>query len=538
VLAAVTHVASEAALTDFSVESINGEETEEILNHPFELLLRKPNPLDSRYEFIYSTVAMKKLTGNAYWWMSRSNPTAPPDEIWLIPSHMIEPVPDGKMYLKGYLYHPGNGGVIPLEPYEICHFRSFNPFNRFVGLSAVESLVLAATGDIGMQTWNAKFFSQNNARLPGILTFEQYIEDGQWEKIKNDTREASKKRELMMLRGVGQGGVNWMQNAVSQKDMEFLLGRKANRDEMWTVLAPGLASMMDTNATEANAIAGRATFKERAVYPELVTMSEKITTTILPAYGDNLFGKYEDIRYVDRQLELLEQDTYAKSHTVEEIRREYYSDKPIGDERDQLFITQITADTGKAVEEPEIVEVVETTPPVEQDSMTPEEIKALVEIDKWDAKSVKAGKLTVWHNVNIPTMLYNALKSGEITFEQAREQVKGIKEKIEYQDDPVKVLPPVPDFSVLLQAMRLEVEGIKESSRGRDPQPVNVTVHNYPDEPVIVNVDPPIVNVEPAIVNVPEPVVTVTSETKDNAPDESADVVKAIRTLAKGRKKK
>jgi hypothetical protein len=63
-------------------------------------------------------------------------------------------------------------------------------------------------------------------------------------------------------------------------------------------------------------------------------------------------------------------------------------------------------------------------------------------------------------------------------------------------------------------------------------------VHNYPDEQVIVSVDPPIVNVEPTIVNVPEPVVTVTSETKDNAPDESADVVKAIRTLAKGRKKK
>jgi HK97 family phage portal protein len=543
VLAAVTHVATEAALVDFNVERAEGEDSAEIPNHPFELLLRKPNPLDSRYEFLYSTVAMKKLTGNAYWWLNRSNENAEPDEMWLIPSHMIKPVPDGKMYLKGYIYYPGGmQKEIALEPWEVCHFRSFNPFNRFLGLSAMESLAVASVGDLGMQTWNTKFFAENNARLPGILAFADYIDNDQWLKIKEDTREASRKRDLMMLRGVGQGGLNWLQNAVSQKDMEFLSGRKANRDEIWTVLAPGLASMLDTNA-----IAGRATFRERAVYPELVTMGEKISGTILPSYGDNLYGEFEDIRYVDRQLELQEQETFAKSHTVEEIRKEYYNEKPLGDERDKLFVTQITADTGKVVEPETVTEppvfdeeaVTETIPPVEQNALSPDDIKAIVELDKWDAKSNKAGKLTVWHNIAIPCDIYKAVKDKTMTFDEARGAIKRVSPVPEASEQVVIVDPtPIktPDYSFLLEAMRLEVQMIK--SAPVDPQPINITLHNHPSDP-----NPIIVESPTSIVNVPDqpaPVVNVKTEQApvNNPPDESADVVKAIRSLAKKSKKK
>jgi len=544
VLAAITHVASEAALVDFDVERLVGEETTAQENHPFEMLMRRPNPLDSRYEFLYGTVAMKKLTGNAYWWLNRTSESAPPDELWLIPSHMIVPVPDKQMYLKGYVYYPGNGQTIALEPWEIVHFRSFNFKNRFVGMSAIESLAQVAIGDIGMQTWNTKYFTENNARLPGILTFQNFIAPDQWEKIKQDTRDAAKKRELMLLQGVGEGGVNWLQNAVTQKDMEFLLGRKANRDEIWTVLAPGLASMLDTNATEANAIAGRATFRERAVYPELVAMQEKITTSILPSYGDNLYGAFEDIRYVDRQLELQEMAQYEKSHTIEEIRKEYYSDKPLGDDRDDKFPVQITADTGRPPEpEPEEAvsqddTITQTIPPTEQNTLSPEEVKALVEIDRWSDKSMKAGKITVWHNVSIPDPLYKAIKAGEMTFEQAREKIKHVTvtPAPEYSE-PTQT---VPDYSFLLDAIKLEVQAIKAA-----PQPSNITIHNHPGEPPIVNVtnEPPITNIttEPTIVNIPEqPPAQVTVKTEAPAAlDDSikTEAVEQLRKLAKKSKK-
>lgn len=351
VLQAVEITANAGAVSRFDVKRIiANEEPKDIPNHPFETLLQRPNPLDSRFEFLVATIEMWKLTGNCYWWLNRESEFDPPSEMWIIPSHMIQPVPDGKMFIRGYLYWPGNGMEIMLPPHEIVHFRRNNPFSRFIGLSAIEAIALVARGDLSMQEWNTRLFAENNARLPGILTFEQMIADPTWEKIKADTREAARKRELLMLRGVGGGGVHWMQNAVAQKDMEFLAGRQFNKEEIYNTLAPGLYSMLSENATEANSRTGRAAFAELTIYPMHVMMAEKITKDILPAYGSGrsrpLIGQFEDVRMEDKQLRLAEMIEYSKSHTVEEVRREFYGDEPLGDDRDRLLPSQITATSG------------------------------------------------------------------------------------------------------------------------------------------------------------------------------------------------
>jgi HK97 family phage portal protein len=455
VLAAVMHVASEAALTTFSVEKLEGEDSKEIKNHPFELRIRRPNDLDSRYEFLYGTVAMKKLTGNAYWWMNRTNENAEPDELWLIPSHMIKPLPDKQMYVKNFLYYPGNGMEIALEPWEVVHFRSFNPFSRFLGLSAIESLALTAQATFGMQKYSNKVYNESGGRPPAFILFAEMINDDQWDKIKTDTRKAAVEKDFMMLRGTGSGDVKLLQNAMSQKDMEFLGEMTANREEIFTVLAPGLSSMLDVSATEANALAGRATFRERAVYPELGAIAEKISNSILPAYGENLYGEFEDIRWSDKAQELLETTEYSKTHTIEEIRKKYYKDEPLGDERDDLIPSQLKpAGPFGAQSPPEqsapVPPQLEKTIPTQEtptNELSPEQIKALVELDTWEEKSAKAGKLTRWHAVDLSEGIHAAVKKGEMTFEQARERVKGTRSETTAAD--------------VLEGIRLGVEALK-----------------------------------------------------------------------------
>lgn len=348
VLQSVDAVASASALTPFEVARIiKGKEPKDIPNHDFEILLRKPNPMDSRYEFLYATVAHFVLNGNAYWWLNRANEYDAPDEMWVIPPHMIQPIPDEQLYLKGFLYTTGNGQEFFLEPHEIVHFKNFNPFSRFVGLSKVESIAKIAQGDLGMADWNTRFFKDNNARLASVMTFEQMVADPTWEKIKADTREAARKREMLMLRGVGQGGVNWLQNSISQKDMEFLAGRQANKEEIMGALAPGLFTWLSGQSTYSNANANRAAFNELAVYPIHIMMNERITLDILPAYGGReLIGHFEDVRINDKVLELQEQERYAITHTIAEIREEFYGDEPLGDDRDKLLPSQINAQSG------------------------------------------------------------------------------------------------------------------------------------------------------------------------------------------------
>ena len=160
-------------------------------------------------ELSEASIASYKLTGNCYWWLNRSNENAPPDEIWFIQSDHIQPHPDERMYIDGYIFtNPADGTEIPLETWEIVHWKRFNPFNRFIGLSAIEALSVAITGDVEASKWNTELFGKNNARLPGILSFKTMHNPTDWEKIKNNVLAASEKRQLMMLNGVGEGGVD------------------------------------------------------------------------------------------------------------------------------------------------------------------------------------------------------------------------------------------------------------------------------------------------------------------------------------------
>ena len=350
---AIGAVARSCAGVALSVKKMVKEDEEDITNHPFELLLQRPNPKESRFQLLEATFSYQALTGNAYWWLNQPNENAEPAEIWNIPSYKLEPIPDERLYLKGYRYDPGDGGFIMLEPWEIVHFRNFNPLNEFIGLSPIEALATIAVGDLKMQDWNTRLFGENNARLPGIMAFADPIPDTEWDKLKKDTTDSANMRRHMMLRNVGPGGVQWLQAAMSQKDMEFLKGREMNKEEVFATYAPGLASMLAVNATEANARTGKATFTEFALWPILAAAAEKITNDLLPVYGDNLKAEFDDIRVTDRVIELSEEQEYAKTHTIDEIRMKHYGDDPIGDDRGQLLPAQVTAEPGGLMEEEE-----------------------------------------------------------------------------------------------------------------------------------------------------------------------------------------
>lgn len=352
---AVSNVAKLASTVPFHVKALEGEKTIDIDNHPFELLLRKPNPLQSRFEFLEATYAYRKLTGNAYWWKNALNEKAAPAELWVIPPNKIKVVPDKNLFIKGYLYDPGDGSQIPLDAWEIIHFREFHPNNPFVGLSPIESIAAQAVGDMKATEYNTKFFA-DGAQLTPTLAFADPIEDTAWEKLKADYKHMSSKREVMFMRSVGAGGVQVLTTGLNQKDMQFLEGRQFTKEEIYSLFAPGLASILAINATEANAKTGENTLMSKAVYPMQVSMAEKITAEILPLYGENLTGEFEDVRQKDRELELRELESYAKSHTIDEIRQQFYNDEPIGDERGKLLLAEVTGQSGFMADMPEMPE--------------------------------------------------------------------------------------------------------------------------------------------------------------------------------------
>jgi len=339
---AINTVAETAAPTEFNVFAKDGEGEEGVEAHPFEVLLGKPNPLESRFEYLSNQISFLKLTGNAYTWLNTPSQTGAPVEMWTIPSYMIEPIPDGKLYVKGYAYNPGDGGEpIIIPPQMIMHLKRTNPNSSFVGLSQISQISTVAVGDLAMQQHNTQYFQGEGGKIPGFFAFADMVEQTEWDKIRDEIERRAKARELMLIRGAGKGGVEWVQNGLTQAEMQFIEGRNMNKEEIFTWLAPGLNSWLAVNSTEANSKSGRAAFYELSVYPILTAFAEKITNDLLPLYGKNLVGRFEDVRQSDRNLKLEEQKAYERTHTIEEVRAKQYGDAPLGDERDKMTVLEL-----------------------------------------------------------------------------------------------------------------------------------------------------------------------------------------------------
>lgn len=468
VLQAVSFVASAAALSPFNVERVVSDgKNKAINNHAFELLLRHPNPEDSRYEFLYATIAYWLLNGNSYWFLNRKDEFSPPDELWIIPPSMIIPVPDERMYLRGYAYYPGTGAEMALEPWQVLHFKSFNPFSRFLGLSAIEALALISAGDLGMQKWNTELFAKNNARLPGVMTFEQYPDDGIWQQMQETARKNASDRTIMMLRGVGAGKVNWLQNAVSHAEMEFLEGRKFNREEIYNTLAPGAFSMLSENSNTASSRTGYAAFNALSVYPKHVMMAEKITNNILPFYlGRPLVGSFEDVRLADRDLELKEQEIYSKTHSINQINEEYYGgDEIFDDERGDMLPAQITSSAGTGTLPPP--NIAPETKPVQTPDNTANQtmqdtgmtdaaaMMAREELGRYQRKALKSvGQAIEFTSSHLDEAVMRRLNAG-LPRCQDELAVKALFNRVTAD------FYPMSDAALHLEALKLSVEALK-----------------------------------------------------------------------------
>jgi len=385
---AIDRVAEASATVKFNVKRRVGEDTEHIPNHSFEVRLSSPNPLQSRFEFLRDAVSYYKLTGNAYIYLNRVDSQSPPDEVWIIPTHRIKPVPDEKSFLRGYLFDAQIGPPIPLETWQICHVKTFNPLNPFVGLSFIQSLSIVAHEDIARQKYAANLYAKDNAKIPGALAFADRIPDTEWTRLQVEAAEkwgGVERKGPMMIRGAGVGGVQWVAMSLSNKEMQYLESRKATKEEIWSKLAPGLASITDVNATEANALSGKGVFAEYALYPMLVAMAERFSKDILPAYGENLVCEPDDVRQSNRLMDLQEQKEYSLSHTIDEIRAEYYGDDGLADERGLLLLSQIAPSPVLSASAAPSESSVQEAVPVE----APDEGDIKSELDTWQRFALK-----------------------------------------------------------------------------------------------------------------------------------------------------
>jgi hypothetical protein len=204
----------------------------------------------------------------------------------------------------------------------------------------------------------------------------------------------------MMLRGVGKGGVEWMQASATQREMEFLEGLQMSKQDIYDRLAPGLFSAMQTSALT-NGENGLYLFAKYTIAPLLRELTDKLNCDILPTYGEGWTAEYENVVPEDKTLEMAQIEQYAKFHTVNEVRVEMFGNSPDPDpERGALFASQIAAkSSAPEVVPPVVPEIVAGEPapmpePMDAEPEQPEDdtVTKLMKHDlsNWKRKAIKA----------------------------------------------------------------------------------------------------------------------------------------------------
>ena len=296
---------------------------EEVVKGDLFDVMNRVNPFDTNYTFRYQIAGFLRLTGNAYVnWEKTSK------ELYLLRPDRVTIVPDPIEKVKRYIYNV-NGKKIGYEPDEIIHFKSFNPYNDYYGLSPWMVAMLTLTTDFWAAQYNKNFF-KNSAIPRGALITDQELDDKQaarlrkqWEKVYKGTDKAHR------IAVLGKGA-KWQDVMKSMKDMEFGLLRKMNREEILAVgnIPPVLAGIFEF-ANYANSTQQLKIYYEQGVIPMLRLLESTYNEQLIPKIQPGLYAKH-DLSDIDalKENELVKATT-AKTlastiMTVNEVRDRFY----------------------------------------------------------------------------------------------------------------------------------------------------------------------------------------------------------------------
>jgi HK97 family phage portal protein len=328
VFACISKIAEKVASVELKMYRIQNSkgDMEEIKVHPALDLLYKYNPFQTKSEFLKTTIINKKLSGDAFWYKVK-NKSGKVVELWNLRPDWITIVEDPTNFIKGYEFRRTDGVIVPFLPEEIVHFKdSPDPTNAYYGMSALRPAATRIQTEDFATTYQRDFFL-NSARPDAVLK-NPATNESLTQEQKDEIKETWAKRH----QGIGktskiailEGGMEYQQISITQKDMDFIEGLRFTRDDIlvaFKVPKPIVAITDDVN--RANAETAMYIFLSETIKPELVEMIEKINEELIaPDFGEELLIDFVDPTPANRELIMKEYDNGLKDNylLINEVR--------------------------------------------------------------------------------------------------------------------------------------------------------------------------------------------------------------------------
>jgi len=293
-----------------------GEETRtEVTRHAVLDLWNKPNPWQTRQEFVEATQQHLDLTGEGWWVISRSPLADIPLELWTVRPDRMTPVPHPTNFLSGYVYRGPDGEQVPLGLDEVVCIKLPNPLDPYRGLGPVQAILVDLDAARYSAEWNRNFFL-NSAEPGGIIEFPERLTDEEFDEFTTRWREQHQGVSAAHRVAILEKG-QWKDRSISQRDMQFVELRKVSREvirEAFGIHGHMLGLSEDVN--KANAEAGATSFGKWMVRPRLARIKSALNSKLLPMFGATATGlefDHDDPEPPDRESDDRERTSKAQA---------------------------------------------------------------------------------------------------------------------------------------------------------------------------------------------------------------------------------
>ncbi len=294
-------------------------------NHPFELLLDKPNSFMSGAFMLRYISNWFDLRGNAYLFLVTRGPgVGDIEEILPLPANQVSPQPhtlrDGVGVFKGrqvidYMQMI-NGKYEWLPGENVVHFRTPNPFDYWEGLSPLAAAMLATEMDTAQAAWTRDFFKKENAVPSAIISLKSDITEDQFDKLVRRIRQDMADGQKRLFARGGDLDVKMITQTLEQ--MQIIDSRGFNRDEIDRVY--GTLGLFSGNMTGDSRIAADMAFRRYTIQPVLDYFAEELSADVMPYYGEDFIVEAPNTIPQDRALEVQEYTIYQSDRSINENR--------------------------------------------------------------------------------------------------------------------------------------------------------------------------------------------------------------------------
>lgn len=227
--ACIKSIATNLSSVPLVIQTGSSETPRAVESGPLYDVLNRPNGLWCRWHLIEATVSWLQSCGNAIWVLKRNSEKQIPEEILVFGREGFDVVLNNN-HIEYYTYRR-DGNTVTLQPYEVVHFRLWNPASPVWGMGPLQAARISAESDFEASVYNRAFF--RNSAMPGgliqvpessTLTEEGYKQMRErWQDMHQGSKRAFK---LAVL----EAGATFQQVSLSHRDMMFLEQKKWSRE--------------------------------------------------------------------------------------------------------------------------------------------------------------------------------------------------------------------------------------------------------------------------------------------------------------------